>query len=140
VEVVVSGGDGGERRGRTVPVGGENGDGEEKGGKERVFGDSDGGERIWWRENEVPAPVPVDGESGCRWRESGGGGRMGLGGNEIVGLVFDLCFFFFFFLKKKKSRNVKDRRGICHITFVITVESRTDERCKNITTRVQKHA
>jgi hypothetical protein len=37
-----------------------------------------------------PAPVPVDGESGCRWRESRGGGRMGFwgeifgGGNEIV--------------------------------------------------------
>jgi hypothetical protein len=28
-----------------------------------------------------PARVPVDGESVCRWRESRGGGRMGLGGN-----------------------------------------------------------
>ena len=36
--MVVGGGDGGERRGRTVPVGGEKGVGEEKGGKERVFG------------------------------------------------------------------------------------------------------
>jgi hypothetical protein len=31
-----------------------------------------------------PATVPVDGESGCRWRESRGGGRMGLGENEIA--------------------------------------------------------
>jgi hypothetical protein len=34
--VVVGGSDGGERRGRTMPVGGENGVGEEKGGNERV--------------------------------------------------------------------------------------------------------
>ena len=38
MEVVVGGGDGGERRGRTVPVGGENGLGKKKGGKERVWG------------------------------------------------------------------------------------------------------
>jgi hypothetical protein len=76
MEVVVGDGDSGEQRGHMVPMGGENGVGEEKGGKKRVFGGSYGGERIWWRENEVP----VDGESGCR----SSGGRMGLGGNERV--------------------------------------------------------
>jgi hypothetical protein len=79
VEVVVIGGDGGERRGRTVPVGGENGAGEEKGGKERVFGSSDGGERRSCRRlrSGIMAPVPVEGEQG--W----GGGRQNgfLGGN-----------------------------------------------------------
>jgi hypothetical protein len=81
VEVVVGGGDGGERRGRTVPVGGENGVEEEKGGKEMVFGGSDGGERIWWRENEVPAPVPVGAVGGRR----AGGGRTGLEGKFLEG-------------------------------------------------------
>jgi hypothetical protein len=85
VEVVVGGGDSGERRERTVPVGGENGVGEEKGGKEWVFGGSDGGERIWWRENGVPAPLPVDGESRCRWRENGGGGKNRFGGKFLEG-------------------------------------------------------
>jgi hypothetical protein len=69
--VVVGGGDDGERRGRTVPVGGENGVGEEKGGNERVFGGSNSGERRsrhrFW--SEITAPVPVEGERG--W----GGGR-----------------------------------------------------------------
>jgi hypothetical protein len=55
--------------------------GRKRGKKERVFGYSDIGERIWWRENGVQAPVLVDGESGCQWRENGGGGKMGLGGN-----------------------------------------------------------
>jgi hypothetical protein len=77
--VVVGGDDGGERRGRTVPVGGENGVGEEKGGNERVFGGSDGGERRSRHRfrSEITAPVPVEGERG--W---GGGRENGfLGGN-----------------------------------------------------------
>jgi hypothetical protein len=59
VEVVGGGGDGGERRGRTVPVGGENGVGEEKGGKERVFGGREGGERRSRRRfwSGITAPV-----------------------------------------------------------------------------------
>jgi hypothetical protein len=89
VEVVVVDGDGGERRGRTVPVGGENGVVEEKGGKERIFGGSDGGERIWWRENGVPAPVlvgAVGGRMGLGGKFFFGGG--GGGGNEIVSVLF----------------------------------------------------
>jgi hypothetical protein len=115
VEVVVGGSDGGERRGRTVPVGGENGVGEEKGGRERVFGD--GGEMIWWRENEVPAPVPVGAVGGRR----AGGGRTGLGGkfleggNEICPVLFvffeQFDFVFFFFKKmKKKTWHVPHRQ------------------------------
>jgi hypothetical protein len=34
---------------------------------------------------------------------------------------FDLCSFF---LKKKERENAEDRRGMCYVTFVITVESR----------------
>jgi hypothetical protein len=77
VDVVVDDGDGGERRGRTVPVRGENGVGEEKWGKERVFGGSDGGERIWWREKGVPAPVLVP--------VGAIGGRTGLRGKFLEG-------------------------------------------------------
>jgi hypothetical protein len=64
---------------RTVPVGGENGVGEEKGGKERAFGSSEGGERRSrrWFWSGITALVLVEGEQG--W---GGGRENGLlGGN-----------------------------------------------------------
>jgi hypothetical protein len=108
VEVEVGGGDGGERRGRTVPVGAENGVGERKGFSAAVTvgrGDHAAGfgggsrRRCRWRENLGAR---------CRWRENGGGGGGIFGGLRLI---------FFFFLKQK-------RRGTCHITFVITVESR----------------
>jgi hypothetical protein len=35
---------------------------------------------------------------------------------------FDLCFLKK--KKKKKKENAEDKRGLCHVTFVITVESR----------------
>ena len=72
MEVVVGGDDGGERRGRMVSVGGENGVEEEKGGKERVFNgnDGDGGERRSRHQFQwgITALVLVS-----RWRENGGG-------------------------------------------------------------------
>jgi hypothetical protein len=48
VEVVVGGGDGGERRGRTVPVGEKMGWGRKRGERKGfgVVGGSDGGEEI----------------------------------------------------------------------------------------------
>jgi hypothetical protein len=107
VEVVIGGSDGGERRGRTVPVGGENGVGEEKWRKERVFSGNDSGERIWWRENGLRVPVPMDAVRGRTGLE----GEWALGGNEIISALFYLWLF----LKKKK---VKDRRTWhmpCHL-------------------------
>ena len=62
MEVVGGGGDGGERRGRTVPVGGENEVREEKEGKERVFSGSDSGERRSRRrfQSGITASVPME--------------------------------------------------------------------------------
>jgi hypothetical protein len=63
--------------------------------------------RCRWRENLGTR---------CRWRENGLGPLEGkfLEGCESA---IDLCFFF---LKRSKQK----RRGTCHITFVIIVESR----------------
>jgi hypothetical protein len=71
MEVVIGDSDGGERKGHTVPVGGENGVGEEKGGKERVFG----------ARGDHAAGLGGGSWHQCRWRENlgAGGGRMGLG-------------------------------------------------------------
>jgi hypothetical protein len=52
--------------------------GKKKEGKERIFGGSDSGERRSRRRFRwgITAPVPVEGESGCRWRENGFGGKF----------------------------------------------------------------
>jgi hypothetical protein len=51
-----------------------------------------------------------------------------MGGNENGYRGDGFCVFIlnFFFLKKKKKkeREQNDRRGTCHVTFVITVQSR----------------
>jgi hypothetical protein len=79
VEAVVGGGDGEERRGRTVPVGEKMGLGKKKGERKGFsaavtvgrgdHGAGFGGRKIW---------VPVEGERG--WRENGFGGKFLEGG------------------------------------------------------------
>jgi hypothetical protein len=51
-----------------------------------------------------PAPVLVDGESGCRWRENGFGGKFLEGENEIVARPLTSVLICFFFQKRKKKK------------------------------------
>jgi hypothetical protein len=51
-----------------------------------------------------------------------GGNENGYGGDGFCVLILN-----FYFLEKKKGKKKgirNDRRGMCHITFVITVQSR----------------
>jgi hypothetical protein len=60
---------------------------------------------------------------GRKWGEM----KMGIGVSRGWVLCLDFEFDFFFKKKKKKKKKKEsrnDRRGTCHITFVITVESR----------------
>jgi hypothetical protein len=91
-----------------------------KGGKERVFGCSNGGERIWWRENGVPTPAPMPVPMGAIGGRTGLGGKFLKGGNEIISTLF----YLYFFQKKKKKKQKTDERGTDHVTFVITIASR----------------